>query len=128
MNAVTTRTPAPRTPELAPSLSADGVVAVVRLGPDVTVRGVQEALWLCREGLKVRHHVIIDLRAVPELSAASAALLTRSARNFNGRLALLAPDNLRERLAIIGGCFDLVDWSELSDDEQDAVRGSTASA
>ena len=128
MSAMTT-TPTPAVaPDLAPALLADGVVAVVRLGGDVTVRGVQQALSLCREGLKMRHQVIIDLRPVPDLSAASAALLTRSARNLHGRLALLTADNLRERLAIIGGCFDLVDWSELNEDEQAAVNGLAAPA
>lgn len=60
----------------------------------------------------------MDLRPVIEMSAAAAALLTRGARSHRGRMLLLAHGAVRERLAVIGGCTDLVHWAELSEDER----------
>ena len=97
-------------------------VAVVRFGGRCTVREALRGLELCSSALGAREQVVVDLRGVIELSAAGAALLTRGARGFRGRVRLLAEDDVRERLAIFGGCTDPVHWSELSDEEGDDLQ------
>ena len=97
-------------------------VAVVRFGGRCTVREALQGLELCSSALCVRDQVVVDLRGVSELSAAGAALLTRGARGLRGRVLLLAEDDIRERLAVFGGCTDLVHRSELSDEEGDDLE------
>ena len=101
-------------------------VAVVRVGVSCAAPQALETLRLCRAALVARDVVIVDLRRVTELSTTAGALLTRGARSLRGRMLLLASDRLREQLAVIGGCVDLVHWSELSEEEQLDLEDETA--
>ena len=124
-SAVTSVAAAPDASGSAPLCWLGRCVAVVRFGGRCTAREALEGLELCSSALGVREQVVVDLRGVIELSAAAAALLTRGARRFRGRVLLLAHDDVRERLAVIGGCTDLVHWSELTDEERDDLNADT---